>query len=68
MPQWEYCKMDLNSAPRKTDATDLLNDLGTEGWELVAILSNNIAILKRQIEVSTPARSPRRKTASAPTE
>ncbi len=60
MPQWEYkiinvrsenYRLDPNSAPR-------LNDLGTEGWELVSITSvnfktgatDNIAmVFKRQV-------------------
>ena len=29
---------------------DVLNDAGDDGWELVAILPNNIAYLKREID------------------
>jgi DNA-binding protein H-NS len=36
--------------PRRTVDIDALNDAGDEGWELAAILSNNIAYLKRKIE------------------
>ena len=46
--EWEYRKIDLNQVPRKTDEVDVLCDAGDEGWELVAILQNNVAYLKRQ--------------------
>ena len=47
--EWEYRKIDLNQRPRKVDEIDLLNDAGNDGWELVAILANNVAYLKRQL-------------------
>jgi DNA-binding protein H-NS len=50
MSQWEYRKIDLNQLPRKTDDIGLLCDAGEEEWELVAILANNVAYLKRQLE------------------
>lgn len=46
---WEYRKIDLNQVPRKTDEIDVLCDAGEEGWELVTILQNNVAYLKRQV-------------------
>jgi hypothetical protein len=49
MPEWEYIKIDLNDLPRRTESIDLLNDAGKDGWELVALTSNNIAYLKRKI-------------------
>jgi hypothetical protein len=49
MPQWEYRKINLNDAPRKTDNVDVLMDAGDEGWELIAITPNNIANLERLI-------------------
>ena len=60
MAEWEYRKIDLNQVPRKTDEVDVLCDAGEEGWELVTILQNNVAYLKRQVggEVSkTTARN-----------
>ena len=39
---------------RKTDDIDLLCDAGEEGWELVAILVNNVAYLKRRVGESVP--------------
>jgi hypothetical protein len=45
---WEYRKIDLNQLSRKVDEIDLLCDVGEEGWELVAILTNNVAYLKRE--------------------
>jgi hypothetical protein len=60
MPEWEYMKIDLNDLPRRTEGIDLLNDAGKDGWELVALTSNNIAYLKRKIRKrsSTPVASP----------
>jgi hypothetical protein len=59
MPEWEYINIDLNDLPRRTESIDLLNDAGKDGWELVALTSNNIAYLKRKIpkRASTPAAS-----------
>jgi DNA-binding protein H-NS len=48
--EWEYRKIALNQMSRKTDDVDLLCDAGEEGWELVAILPNNVAYLKREVE------------------
>jgi DNA-binding protein H-NS len=47
---WEYKKLALNQMAHKTDDVDLLCEAGEEGWELVAILPNNIAYLKRHAE------------------
>ena len=49
MGTWEYRKIALNDLPRKTADIDVLNDAGDEAWELVAILPNNIAYLKRRL-------------------
>ena len=49
MGLWEYRKIALNQLSAKTADVDLLNDAGEEGWELVVILPNNIAYLKREI-------------------
>ena len=46
---WEYMKISLNQLSAKTEDVDALNGAGDEGWELVAILPNNIAYLKREI-------------------
>ena len=68
MPHWEYRKINLNDAPRKSDDIDLLMDAGNQGWELISITPNNFAYMKRSIEepASTQegpqaARSTRRK-------
>jgi hypothetical protein len=47
---WEYRKIALNQLSPKTADVDVLNAAGDEGWELVAILPNNVAYLKREIE------------------
>jgi hypothetical protein len=52
--EWEYRKIALNQLSPKTADVDVLNDAGDEGWELVAILPNNIAYLKRQAGESVP--------------
>jgi len=49
MPAFEYEKINLNYIPRSGDDIDLLDELGEDGWELVAITANNIAYLKRQV-------------------
>jgi|RhiMetdeSRZDD1v2_1073273.scaffolds.fasta_scaffold1094153_1 hypothetical protein len=45
--QWEYRKIYLGAVPSRTEDIDLLNDVGADGWELVAIMDNNVAYLKR---------------------
>jgi len=69
MPQWQYREVHL-SDPRQTWAVEFLNKVGEQGWELIAISTNNVAYLRRQIEdpahlPATPlsAASRRRKTA-----
>jgi hypothetical protein len=62
MPEWEYRKILLTDLPRRRDDIDLLCDAGLEGWELVAILTNNVAYLKRAVSraeqsVTAPAES-----------
>src|SRR5207247_1010109 len=47
--KWEYTKIVLNEALRRGDDIDLLSNAGEDGWELVAILPNNVAYLKREI-------------------
>lgn len=49
MPQWEYTKRDLAHLPPRTDEINLLNDCGRDGWELVAIIANGTAYLKRPV-------------------
>jgi hypothetical protein len=68
MSQWEYRTIDLNDPPRKAADVDLLNNVGEQGWELVAITPNNIAYLKRRLEEqAAPPKSPRRKSFSSTT-
>jgi hypothetical protein len=40
---WEYTTINLYELPLATLASDVLNDAGKEGWELVAITSNGMA-------------------------
>jgi hypothetical protein len=47
--KWEYTKIVLNEALRRSDDIDLLSNAGEDGCELVAILPNNVAYLKREI-------------------
>jgi hypothetical protein len=61
MPQWEYQKLNLNDVPAKVDEIDLLNDAGRDGWELIVITPNKLAILKREFPLAPLANStPRR--------
>jgi hypothetical protein len=62
--EWEYRKIALNQLSPKTADVDVLNDAGDEGWELVAILPNNIAYLKRQVGDSVPEATARGATSS----
>ena len=55
MRQWEYLRLDLNDAPRRGDGIDVLSRAGSEGWELVTVTGNGVALLKR--EVGQPARA-----------
>jgi hypothetical protein len=50
MRRWEYKKLALNEAPRRGDEIDLLCDAGEVGWELVAVLPNGVAYMKREVE------------------
>jgi hypothetical protein len=59
MRQWEYLRLDLNDAPRRGDETGVLNRAGGDGWELVIVGRNGVAILKREID--QPVRTARRK-------
>jgi DNA-binding protein H-NS len=54
--EWDYKKIALNEAPRRGDDIDLLCDAGEEGWELVAILTNDVAYLKREVEQAASER------------
>jgi len=58
MQVWEYRQIDLNDLPPKTDEVDVLNELGKQGWELVGILNNHIAYLKRRSSSPTPPKTP----------
>jgi DNA-binding protein H-NS len=51
--EWEYRKLYLNQHSPRGDELELLNAVGTEGWELVGINNNNIAYLKREVEEAT---------------
>ena len=47
---WTYRKIALNQHHQRGDDVELLCDAGEEGWELVSILPNNVAYLKRKVE------------------
>jgi hypothetical protein len=49
--RWEYRKIALNERPRSSDDIDVLRDAGEHSWELVTILPNNVAYLKRPLSV-----------------
>jgi H-NS histone family len=50
MSRWKYLKIRLNDYSRKNDDIELLCDAGKNGWELVVILPNNVAYLKRRVD------------------
>jgi hypothetical protein len=66
MPVWEYRQIDLNDLPPKTVEADVLNELGKQGWELVGILDNHIAYLKRPSSSLTPPKTPKTPPRSPP--
>jgi hypothetical protein len=47
---WEYQKINLNELPRRSKEIDVLCDAGEDGWELITILPNNVAYLKRELD------------------
>jgi hypothetical protein len=47
--QWEYRTVVLSTIPAGALEVDLLNELGRDGWELVCIILNGVAYLKRAI-------------------
>jgi hypothetical protein len=59
MSQWEYRTINIGELPRKMLVTDLLNDLGQEAWELVCIVPNGVAYLKREVATSALRRRAR---------
>jgi hypothetical protein len=63
--EWEYSRINLNEVPRRADDIDALNDAGKEGWELVAITTNNVAFLRRPIGEPARRQPTGRKTATA---
>lgn len=48
MPQWEYRAIRINELPQEKKL-DVLNDAGEDGWELVAIMTDDVAYLKREV-------------------
>ena len=52
MARWVYERIDLSDTPRRGDEIDVLDALGEEGWELVAITPNHVAYLKREVASS----------------
>jgi len=49
---WEYKRLDLSDPPRGRTDVDVLNEAGYDGWELVALTTNHVAILKRHVAAS----------------
>lgn len=47
--RWEYRTIDFGELPPRVRPLTVLNTAGGQGWELVAIVANNVAYLKRPI-------------------
>jgi DNA-binding protein H-NS len=62
--RWKYLKIRLNDYDRKSDEIELLCDAGEEGWELVVILPNNVAYLKRPVDAFAQETTDQREHAS----
>jgi hypothetical protein len=45
--RWEYLMINLAYLAARTGEVDVLNDAGEQGWELIAIMTNNVAYLRR---------------------
>jgi hypothetical protein len=64
MKKWEYWSLDLAALPRRHSETDVLNEMGREGWELVAVTPPHRGIFKRLVpdaeQVAPPKSSTRR--------
>jgi H-NS histone family len=65
---WKYQRINLSEQRPRSDELDMLNTAGADGWELVAITSNNIAYLKRPIEEPVQAPSVYSAEATRPTD
>jgi hypothetical protein len=49
MSLWEYETLSLSDMPPNTTILDRLNDAGRDGWEVVAIMMNGVAVMKRPV-------------------
>jgi hypothetical protein len=61
MHTWEYMTINLYEQSLAAQESDVLNDAGKEGWELVAITSNGMAYFKRPVGTAASARAPSRR-------
>jgi hypothetical protein len=64
--QWEYLKIDLGGTNPKSNEVELLNAAGYDGWELVALTSNNNAYLKRPVQIAAAPKATARRSAPRP--
>jgi hypothetical protein len=55
--RWQYLTLDLANTPPRFDHLDALNAVGRDGWELVTIMTNGVAYLKRPHEPAVPGRA-----------
>jgi len=62
MNSWDYLTLDLSDLPKRANLVDALNAAGNEGWELVAITLNNIAIFKRPSPLRDSSRGSARRS------
>jgi hypothetical protein len=50
MVRWEYHALDLADLPGRVNEVEMLNKAGEDGWELIAIVANHVAYLRRQVD------------------
>jgi hypothetical protein len=64
MTHWEYVKLDLASISIRETEVEALNRAGENGWELVAITSNGIALMKRPLPPPLKTRTATKRSTS----
>ena len=48
MKQFEYCHVLLGGYPKSTDLLEVLNQYGTDGWQLVESVGSELLLFMRE--------------------